>query len=117
MNLVEQWRTYRCALAAAGHPQTVVGDCLRWSTIDWLSVLIADSDEEAEAAVAEAKADRLAERDRYFRKYEDSILGPVAAMCHRDAFRSARTCRIRSPAAQTPWPPRSSAWWTSASTT
>ncbi len=88
MDLAEQWQTYRRALAAAGHPQAVVAECLRWSTADWLSVLVADTDEQAEAAAAEAKSERLAERERFFQKYRRGILGPVAGVLTSDAFRS-----------------------------
>jgi alkanesulfonate monooxygenase SsuD/methylene tetrahydromethanopterin reductase-like flavin-dependent oxidoreductase (luciferase family) len=88
MDLSAQWHTYRHALAAAGHPQPVLEECLSWSTVDWLSVLVADTDEEAEAAAAEAKAERLAERERFFQKYQRGILGPVADVLTSDAFRN-----------------------------
>jgi alkanesulfonate monooxygenase SsuD/methylene tetrahydromethanopterin reductase-like flavin-dependent oxidoreductase (luciferase family) len=89
MDAASQWKTYREALAAAGHEQAVVEECLRWCTVDWLSVLVADTDEQAEAAAAEAKADRLAERERYFRKYQDGVLGPVDGdVLSSAAFRS-----------------------------
>jgi len=89
MHLVEQWTTYRRALAAAGHPQAAVEECLRWSTVDWLSVLVADADEEAEEAAAEAKAERLAERERFFQTYRGGVLGPVAGdVLTSDAFRA-----------------------------
>jgi alkanesulfonate monooxygenase SsuD/methylene tetrahydromethanopterin reductase-like flavin-dependent oxidoreductase (luciferase family) len=89
MNLPEQWTTYRRALAAAGHRPEVVEDCLRWCTADWLSVLVADTDEQAEAAAAEAKAERLAERERFFQKYRRGVLGPVAGdVLSSDAFRT-----------------------------
>jgi len=88
MDLRAQWRTYREALAAAGHPPEVVEECLRWSTVDWLSVLIADGDAQAEADAERAKAERLAERERFFRKHQRGILGPVADVLTSDAFRN-----------------------------
>ncbi len=88
MDLGAQWHTYRHALAAAGHSPAVVEECLFWSTVDWLSVLVADSDEAAELAAAEAKAERLGERERFFQKYQRGILGPVADVLTSDAFRN-----------------------------
>jgi alkanesulfonate monooxygenase SsuD/methylene tetrahydromethanopterin reductase-like flavin-dependent oxidoreductase (luciferase family) len=89
MNLTEQWRAYREALAGAGHPQEVVEECLRWCTVDGRSVLVAETDEQAQADAAEAKADRLAERERYFRKFEDGAVGPVQGdVLTSEAFRS-----------------------------
>jgi alkanesulfonate monooxygenase SsuD/methylene tetrahydromethanopterin reductase-like flavin-dependent oxidoreductase (luciferase family) len=76
LDLVAQWRTYREALAAAGHPPETVEECLRWSTVDWLAVLVADTDAEAQAAAAEAKAARLAVREQFFARYHQ---GPSPA--------------------------------------
>jgi hypothetical protein len=33
----------------------VIDDCLRWCTCDWLAVVVADTDEEAQARAAEAQ--------------------------------------------------------------
>jgi alkanesulfonate monooxygenase SsuD/methylene tetrahydromethanopterin reductase-like flavin-dependent oxidoreductase (luciferase family) len=89
MDASAQWQAYREALAAAGHEQAVVDECLRWSTVDWLSVLVADSDEQAEAEVAVAKAERLAERELYFQKSELGLMGPVTGdMLTGEEFRA-----------------------------
>lgn len=88
MDLGVQWRTYREALAAADHPREVLEDCLRWSTVDWLSVLVGETDEQAEADAAQAKADRLGERERFFQKHQRGILGPVAEVLTSEAFRT-----------------------------
>jgi alkanesulfonate monooxygenase SsuD/methylene tetrahydromethanopterin reductase-like flavin-dependent oxidoreductase (luciferase family) len=75
-SLLDQIRIYRKALAEAAHPREVVEDCLRWCTCDWLAVVVADTDAEAEALAAQAKAEHLAMRNAYIERYEP-ILGPV----------------------------------------
>jgi alkanesulfonate monooxygenase SsuD/methylene tetrahydromethanopterin reductase-like flavin-dependent oxidoreductase (luciferase family) len=64
------------ALAAANHPQDVVDDCLRWCTHDWLSVVVAKTDDEAKALEKEAQAEQLAIRGRFAKKY-GRLDGPV----------------------------------------
>lgn len=76
--LVDQVRAYRKALAAANHPREVVEECLRWCTVDWLAVVVAETDAEAQARAAEAKAEHLAMRKHYNDRY-GAILGPVVA--------------------------------------
>ena len=76
--LVDQIRIYRQALAAAGHSREVVEECLRWCTVDWLAVVVADTDAEAERRAAEAKAEHLAMRKAYNDRY-GAILGPTVA--------------------------------------
>jgi alkanesulfonate monooxygenase SsuD/methylene tetrahydromethanopterin reductase-like flavin-dependent oxidoreductase (luciferase family) len=76
--LVDQLRAYRQALAAAGHSREVVEDCLRWCTVDWLAVVVAETDAEAEKRAAEAKAEHLAMRKAYNDRY-GAILGPAVA--------------------------------------
>jgi alkanesulfonate monooxygenase SsuD/methylene tetrahydromethanopterin reductase-like flavin-dependent oxidoreductase (luciferase family) len=89
MDVRGQWQIYRAALAAESHPKAVVDDCLRWSTVDWLSVLVADNDDEAAARAAEAKAERLATRASFFARYRQGVLGPVLPgdVLNTDAFR------------------------------
>ena len=74
--LLDQIRAYRKTLAQANHPPEVVEECLRWCTCDWLAVVVADTDAEAQKRAALAKAEHLAMRDRYNELY-GPILGPV----------------------------------------
>ncbi len=74
--LEDQIRMYRTALAAAKHSKEVVEECLRWCTCDWLAVVVADTDEEAHAKAAEARAEHLAMRDGYIAKH-GPMHGPV----------------------------------------
>lgn len=75
--LIEQVRVYRKALAEAGHSQEIVDECLRWCTCDWLSVVVAETDAEAQAAAAKAGAEHLAIRKRYVDHF-GMVAGPVA---------------------------------------
>jgi alkanesulfonate monooxygenase SsuD/methylene tetrahydromethanopterin reductase-like flavin-dependent oxidoreductase (luciferase family) len=54
----------------------VIDDCLRWCTCDWLAVVVADTDEEAQARAAEARAEHLAMRERYIAEH-GLLHGPV----------------------------------------
>jgi alkanesulfonate monooxygenase SsuD/methylene tetrahydromethanopterin reductase-like flavin-dependent oxidoreductase (luciferase family) len=74
--LVDQVRMYRKALAEANHPPEVVEECLRWCTCDWLSVVVADTDAEAEANVAKGRAEALAVRQRFVERF-GPMEGPV----------------------------------------
>lgn len=74
--LVEQIRMYREALAAAQHPQDVVDECLRWCTCDWLAVVVANTDEEAQARARLARAEHLAMREKYIAEH-GPLHGPV----------------------------------------
>lgn len=76
--LVDQTRAYRRALAEANHPREVIEECLRWSTVDWLAVVVAESDDEASARAQQAKAEHLALRKSYNERY-GAILGPAVA--------------------------------------
>jgi alkanesulfonate monooxygenase SsuD/methylene tetrahydromethanopterin reductase-like flavin-dependent oxidoreductase (luciferase family) len=67
---------YRAALAAAGHPPEVVQECLRWSTVDWLSVVVADRDEDAPELVALARAEQSELRNRFLSQMGQPVLGP-----------------------------------------
>ena len=75
--LLEQVRIYRQALAAAHHAQDVIDECLRWCTCDWLSVVVADTDEQAEANAEQARAEALAIRQRFVENF-GPMEGPVA---------------------------------------
>jgi alkanesulfonate monooxygenase SsuD/methylene tetrahydromethanopterin reductase-like flavin-dependent oxidoreductase (luciferase family) len=74
--LVDQLRSYRKILAASNHSKEVVEECLRWCTVDWLAVVVADTDEEAQRRAEKAKAEHLAMRNAYNEKYE-AVVGPV----------------------------------------
>ena len=75
--LVEQVRNYRKVLAASNHSQEIIDECLRWCTCDWLSVVVADTDEEARASAEVASAEHLALRQYYVERY-GPMHGPVA---------------------------------------
>jgi alkanesulfonate monooxygenase SsuD/methylene tetrahydromethanopterin reductase-like flavin-dependent oxidoreductase (luciferase family) len=74
-SLENQIGLYREALAAAKHPREVVEDCLRWCTVDWLAVVVAETDDEAMKRAELAKAEHLAMRKAYNERY-GAILGP-----------------------------------------
>jgi len=74
--LRDQLRAYRATLAEAKHPPDVLADCLRWCTIDWLAVVVAQTDEEAQARARIARAEHLAMRNSYVERYGE-IVGPV----------------------------------------
>jgi alkanesulfonate monooxygenase SsuD/methylene tetrahydromethanopterin reductase-like flavin-dependent oxidoreductase (luciferase family) len=76
MPLIDQVRTYRKVLAEANHPQAVVEECLRWCTRDWICVVVADSEAEAEANAAQARTEHLALRHRYIERF-GPLQGPV----------------------------------------
>jgi len=75
--LADQVRVYRTALAEAGHPQEIVDECLRWCTCDWLSVVVADTDAEAQAGAVRAGTEHLAIRKRFVER-NGAVAGPVA---------------------------------------
>ena len=61
---------YRRALAAANHPADVVETCLRWCTVDWISVTVADTDAEAlKAREKLAQAEQLEIRKRFVSRF------------------------------------------------
>jgi alkanesulfonate monooxygenase SsuD/methylene tetrahydromethanopterin reductase-like flavin-dependent oxidoreductase (luciferase family) len=76
--LENQIRLYREALAGANHPRDVVEECLRWCTVDWLAVVVAETDAEAQKRAEQAKAEHLAMRKSYNERY-GAILGPGGA--------------------------------------
>ncbi|HKT16462.1 MAG TPA: LLM class flavin-dependent oxidoreductase [Stellaceae bacterium] len=79
--LDEQIRLYRAALAAAKHPPEVVAECLAWCTVDWLAVVVADTDAEALARAAEARDEHLAMRRDYVARF-GTIVGPAIQRRH-----------------------------------
>ncbi len=77
-SLENQMRLYRETLVAAKHPREVVEECLRWCTVDWLAVVVAETDAEAQKRAELAKAEHLAMRKAYNDRY-GAILGPSVA--------------------------------------
>jgi alkanesulfonate monooxygenase SsuD/methylene tetrahydromethanopterin reductase-like flavin-dependent oxidoreductase (luciferase family) len=75
-SLEDQARLYRKALAEANHPQDVVEECLRWCTCDWLAVVVADTDAEAQRCAALARDEHMAMRQDYMSRF-GTILGPA----------------------------------------
>jgi alkanesulfonate monooxygenase SsuD/methylene tetrahydromethanopterin reductase-like flavin-dependent oxidoreductase (luciferase family) len=78
-DLGTQVATYRRELEAARHPSAVVEECLRWSTVDWLSVLVAPTDAEAAELFEEARAERLETRRRFLDRHASQVHGPAIA--------------------------------------
>jgi alkanesulfonate monooxygenase SsuD/methylene tetrahydromethanopterin reductase-like flavin-dependent oxidoreductase (luciferase family) len=76
--LEHQTRLYGEALAAADHPREIVEECLRWCTVDWLAVVVADTDGEAQKRAEQAKSEHLAMRKSYNQRY-GAFLGPAVA--------------------------------------
>ncbi len=64
-DLDEQMTTYRKILAESNHPPEIVEECLRWCTTDWLSVVVADTDEKAILNAEKAQAEHMAIRQRF----------------------------------------------------
>lgn len=76
VDLDAQIPLYRSALTAAGHPPDVIAECLRWSTVDWLSVVVAQRDEDAPELVALARAEQAQLRNRFLAQIGEPVLGP-----------------------------------------
>jgi alkanesulfonate monooxygenase SsuD/methylene tetrahydromethanopterin reductase-like flavin-dependent oxidoreductase (luciferase family) len=74
--LIDQVRLYRRVLAESNHSQEVIEECLRWCTVDWLSVVVADTDEEAWTNAKRARAEHLAIRQRFVAEH-GPLEGPV----------------------------------------
>jgi hypothetical protein len=75
-DLGTQMQIYRRALDAAGHPQHVKDNCLRWCSYDWVGVTVADTDEEALAREKIARAETMAIRTDYIQRH-GKMDGPV----------------------------------------
>jgi alkanesulfonate monooxygenase SsuD/methylene tetrahydromethanopterin reductase-like flavin-dependent oxidoreductase (luciferase family) len=80
MDVATQPPLYREALTAAGHPREVVAECLRWSTVDWLSVVVAARDEDAPGLVAQARAEQAELRRRFVAQTGYTVPGPDDAI-------------------------------------
>ena len=80
---------YRRALAAANHPADVVETCLRWCTVDWISVTVADTDAEALRREKLAQAEQLEIRKRFvsrFGKVDGPVVRPTPGQRTADAY-------------------------------
>jgi alkanesulfonate monooxygenase SsuD/methylene tetrahydromethanopterin reductase-like flavin-dependent oxidoreductase (luciferase family) len=89
--LLEQVRSYRKTLAASNHSQDVIDECLRWCTCDWLSVVVAETDDEARASAEMASAEHLAFREHYIERYgplHGPVARPKAGQSAADAYRA-----------------------------
>jgi alkanesulfonate monooxygenase SsuD/methylene tetrahydromethanopterin reductase-like flavin-dependent oxidoreductase (luciferase family) len=75
-DLREQIRIYRAALAEANHPPEIEQHCRRWCSVDWLSVCVAETDDEAKAREKAAHAEQMAMRQQYIARY-GRLDGPV----------------------------------------
>jgi alkanesulfonate monooxygenase SsuD/methylene tetrahydromethanopterin reductase-like flavin-dependent oxidoreductase (luciferase family) len=78
-DLTTQLPLYREALEAAGHADVVLDDCLRWSTVDWLSVVVTEREEDAERLVGLARRERLQLRERFLAHAPEPVHGPAIA--------------------------------------
>ena len=76
---------YRTALAQANHPQDIVDECLRWCTTDWLSIVVANTDEEAREFARAAKAEQMAIRSSYVARH-GKFDGPVIKARHEQSL-------------------------------
>ena len=52
-------------MAESNHPPEIVEECIRWCTTDWLSVVVADTDEKALENAERAQAEHMAIRQRF----------------------------------------------------
>lgn len=78
-DLRTQLPLYRDTLEAAGHADAVVGDCLRWSTVDWLSVVVTEREDDAERLVGLARTERMRLRERFLAHAPEPVHGPAIA--------------------------------------
>lgn len=88
-DLREQTRIYRTALAEANHPPEVVERCLAWCSTDWLSLCVADTDEEAKAREKVAQAEQMAIRQQYLARYgrlDGPVMKPTAGKSTAEAY-------------------------------
>ncbi|HZO35270.1 MAG TPA: LLM class flavin-dependent oxidoreductase [Solirubrobacteraceae bacterium] len=75
-DLTTQAALYHEHLAGSGHPPEVVEECLRWSTVDLLSVVVAETEQEAAEAAREAEAEQMERRRRFLGNSPTPVVGP-----------------------------------------
>ncbi len=96
-DLREQVRIYRTALVEAKHPPEVVANCLRWCSVDWLSVCVAETDEEANAREKVAQAEQMAVRQCHL-AWSRWLAARTRPVARRENPRPAnRSSRARTP--------------------
>jgi alkanesulfonate monooxygenase SsuD/methylene tetrahydromethanopterin reductase-like flavin-dependent oxidoreductase (luciferase family) len=61
-DLVEQVEAYQSTVLISDHPAEVVDECLRYSTVDWTGVVLAEDEAELPRLVEAARAERAAQR-------------------------------------------------------
>src|SRR5205807_2028816 len=61
--LLAQLAAFEDGLAAAGHGPAVLEECRKWSCYDVMNVVVAESDEAAQAQAQQARAERDAFRE------------------------------------------------------
>jgi alkanesulfonate monooxygenase SsuD/methylene tetrahydromethanopterin reductase-like flavin-dependent oxidoreductase (luciferase family) len=61
-DLTEQAEAYQSTLLTADHPPEVIDECLRYSTVDWTGVVVAEDEEEISGLIEAARAERAALR-------------------------------------------------------
>src|SRR4029077_1472426 len=61
-------RTYREALAAAGHAPDVLRHCMQWSTVAFLSCVVAETDAEAQRQL-EIAFDEMIDRRKWTERH------------------------------------------------
>jgi alkanesulfonate monooxygenase SsuD/methylene tetrahydromethanopterin reductase-like flavin-dependent oxidoreductase (luciferase family) len=77
-DLAQQAPLYFSSLASFDHTPETLEECQRWSTVDWLSVLVAPTDREAESLAGEARTERMERRDTYLARTGGVVAGPTA---------------------------------------
>jgi alkanesulfonate monooxygenase SsuD/methylene tetrahydromethanopterin reductase-like flavin-dependent oxidoreductase (luciferase family) len=78
-DLATQLPLYRATLEGAGHADEVVAECLRWSTVDWLSVVVTEREEDSERLVGLARRERMQLRARFLAHAPEPVHGPAIA--------------------------------------
>ncbi len=90
--LAAQWNLYRHTLAEANHLPEIVAECLRWCTVDWLSVVVAETDARAKANAEIAVAEQAEVRQRFIDRF-----GPMAPIVRREAGQAESTTKAVGP--------------------
>jgi len=84
-DLGTQMQIYRRALDAAGHPQHVKDNCLRWCSYDWVGVTVAETEEKALEREKLARAETMAIRTSYVKRH-----GPTDGPAMKSASAQSR---------------------------
>jgi alkanesulfonate monooxygenase SsuD/methylene tetrahydromethanopterin reductase-like flavin-dependent oxidoreductase (luciferase family) len=76
----DQAPLYFSSLADTDHQSETVDECLRWSTVDWLSVVVAPTDEQASMLAEEARREKMELRAKYLARTGVPVHGPTATL-------------------------------------